>query len=101
MAMQKRKRYTINFKKEAVRQVIEEGRSAVEVERLLGTGKGIIARWVRELSGQLDSSAMSLQRVAGSETELNRLKEELVRCKIENRRLKNAIKALTLDDPTP
>ena len=50
----RRRTYDKAFKYEAVRLVLEEGRSAAEVERNLGTGRGIVSRWVREFSEDPD-----------------------------------------------
>jgi len=48
MSMVKRRKYDKEFKREAVRLVLEEGRPAAEVERNLGTGSNMVSRWVRE-----------------------------------------------------
>ena len=45
--MAKRRKYDKEFKKEAVRLVLEEGRSAAEVERNLGTGSNITTGFER------------------------------------------------------
>lgn len=44
----KRRTYDKEFKKEAVRLVLEEGYSAAKVERNLGIGSNIVSRWIRE-----------------------------------------------------
>ncbi len=44
-----RRTYDKEFKREAVRLVLEEGRRASTVERNLGIGRGIISRWIREM----------------------------------------------------
>jgi transposase len=46
-AKQKRS-YNKEFKKEAIRLVIEEGYKAAEVERNLGIGSNIVSHWVSE-----------------------------------------------------
>ncbi|MFO8164510.1 MAG: transposase [Desulfatiglandales bacterium] len=46
--MAKRRKYDKEFKREAVRLVLEDGRPAAEVERNLGTGSNMVSRWVRE-----------------------------------------------------
>ena len=46
--MVKRRKYDKEFKREAVRLVLEDGRPATEVERNLGTGSNMVSRWVRE-----------------------------------------------------
>ncbi len=43
-------KYDESFKREAVRLVTAEGRSAASVERDLGLGNGAISRWRKTLS---------------------------------------------------
>jgi transposase len=49
-------RYDDAFKREAVRLVEEEGRSAHSVERELGLGNGAISRWRKAFSLILEQS---------------------------------------------
>lgn len=45
-----RRSYDNDFKREAVRLVIKEGRKTSEVERNLGITTTLVSRWVREIS---------------------------------------------------
>ncbi len=73
-----RKRYTREFKQEAINLVIKQGLSITKAASDLGVGKSSLDKWVRE--AQL--RAKDPNRV--SETEL----EELIRLRKENRLLK-------------
>jgi transposase len=50
MAKKGKRSYDNEFKREAVRLVVEEGRKASEVERNLGITPTLVSRWVREMS---------------------------------------------------
>ena len=46
--IQTKRKYDKEFKLEAVRLVIEEGHSAHSIEKRLGTGAGVVTRWVKQ-----------------------------------------------------
>ena len=46
--MKKRKTYTAEFKREALRLAQSSGKSQVQIERDLGIGAGCLSRWKRE-----------------------------------------------------
>ena len=83
----RRRTYDKAFKYEAVRLVLEEGRSAAEVERNLGTGRGIVSRWVRELTEDFPGKG----HFKPPEEEIHALKRELERVKRERDILKKAV----------
>lgn len=47
----KRKRYTEEFKKEAVKQVVERGYTQKEVAENLGVSQPSLFRWIKEYGG--------------------------------------------------
>lgn len=76
----KRKRYTEEFKREAVRLVEEEGYKTAEAARNLGISESMLHRWRKN-----DSESGSEKQEDGlSQSE----KEELKRLRAENNRLK-------------
>jgi transposase len=82
-----RKRYTIEFKKEAVR-LIEGGHSLSSVARQLGLSKQTLSGWCKvSANGNLGKGAQS---VTGEQMELSRLRTEVMRLKMENEILKKA-----------
>ena len=86
-----RRTYDKAFKQEAVRLVVEDGRKAVEVERNLGIGKGILGRWVRELKEDPAYAFPGKGRLKAPDEEMYRLKAELNRVKQERDILKKAL----------
>jgi len=87
----RRRTYDKTFKYEAVRLVLEEGLSAAEVERNLGTGRGIVSRWVRELTEDPDHAFPGKGHLKPPEEEIRALKRELERVKRERDILKKAV----------
>ena len=73
----KRRRFTKEFKEEAV-QMLLDGHSATSVAERLGlSGANLLYRWKREVIGQSGKAAESLDgRVRQLETELQRVQQE-------------------------
>jgi transposase len=94
----KRRRYTRVFKLKAVRQVLEDGHSAAEVERTLGTGRGIIARWVRELGNGSAKNAPGADACLSRNLEIAALRQELERITRERDAFRKTIAILTAID---
>ena len=67
------KRYTDEFKREAVRQVIEHKHSTVEVAQRLGINKHSLYAWVRDFGSATPSPSEGAVDLA----ELRRLRAEL------------------------
>lgn len=73
----KRRRFTKEFKEEAV-QMLLDGHSATSVAERLGlSGANLLYRWKRELIGQAGKTAEGLDgRVRELEAELRRVQQE-------------------------
>ena len=95
--MEKRRKYDKEFKREAVRLVLEEGRTAAEVERNLGTGSNMVSRWVREFQEDSEHSFPGQGRMKEPAQELHDLKKELERVKRERDILKKAVAIFSTD----
>jgi transposase len=95
--MEKRRKYDKEFKREAVRLVLEEGRTAAEVERNLGTGSNMVSRWVREFQEDSEYSFPGQGRMKEPEQEMHDLKKELERVKRERDILKKAVAIFSTD----
>ena len=80
------KRYTDEFKREAVRQVTEHRHSTVEVAQRLGINKHSLYAWVRDFG----SATPCLDAKAADMAELRRLQKELKRVTEERDILKKA-----------
>ena len=86
-----RKGYSKEFKLEAVRLVLEEGRSRKAVERNLGVGKGIIHRWVKEYQAEQRNAFPGKGHIKPHEEELHNLRRENEILKREREILKKAV----------
>ena len=81
----------VEFKREAVRLVVEEGRKASEVERNLGITPTLVSRWVREMSADPEYAFPGKGRLKEPDEEVRILKRDLERVKRECDILKKAI----------
>lgn len=78
--MATRRKFTREFKIEAVKMVLEQNRSVAEVARSLGLRDTLLRKWVNDSKDQGD------QAFPGH-GQLSPLEEELRRLRLENKRL--------------
>ena len=90
MTDQKRKKYTAEFKKEAVDLVSNHGYSIAEAARNLGIRGSMLGRWRREQSKGLQNAFPGTGHQSAEAEELKRLREENGRLKLEREILKKA-----------
>lgn len=90
------KRYTQEFKDEAVRFVTERGHSAREVAARLGVSEHSLYRWLREARPPMEERQAS--DLAEAQKEIKRLKRDLERTREERDILKKAA-AYFANDP--
>jgi transposase len=81
-----KKRYTEEFKIEAVRQVVERGHTVVEVAHRLGTTTHSLYAW----KNKYGPDSVEHQAKAAEQTEIRQLKKELKRVTEERDILKKA-----------
>jgi transposase len=86
--MAKRKRYTQEFKQEAVRLARSRGESVSAVARDLGLNPNMLSRWCREL--EADGAKAFGGKGNARDEELARLRRELAQVKQERDFLKDA-----------
>ena len=84
-----RKKYTREFKEEAVKLITEQGYQITEAARNLGVNENMLGRWKREIEGG-EEAGPGLQGGAALQAELNRLRKENKRLKMEREILKKA-----------
>ncbi len=89
--MERRRKYDRQFKIEAVRLVIEDGRKATEVARNLGIHVNLIYLWKKQLAEDPEESFPGLGRLKASEAEFRQLQRELADVKEERDILKKAL----------
>ena len=85
----KRRKFTDDFKNDAVKLVTEQGYSCTEVGRRLGINHTNVSRWVRQHRDKLDYPANS-ESPQELEKELKRLRKENKRLLMERDILKKA-----------
>ena len=90
MADQKRRQYTAEFKKEAVRLVTNQGYTITEAAKSLGIRSQILGRWRREQLKKQENAFPGSGHQSPEIEELNRLREENRRLKLEREILKKA-----------
>jgi transposase len=86
-----RRQYTREFKIEAVQLLETSGKSASELERELGIGKGNLWRWKREFAADGEDAFPGHGRLTPEQDELRRLKRENEILRQERDILKKAI----------
>ena len=86
----KRRRYTPEFKAEAVKLVTEQGYSIVEAARSLGIHDTLLRSWKQALEAQGDQAFPGNGKLPPFEEELRRLRAENHRLRAERDILKKA-----------
>ena len=87
----KRKQYTKEYKVEAVRLIVDEGRSLSEVARELGTAQSLLHRWKKKSEeGKIDPFP-GKGRLSPEDEELRQLRRENKRLRMERDILKKAV----------
>ena len=81
-----KRKYTQEFKQDAVKLVTEQGYKISEAARNLGIDANMLGRWKQELEAEVNGSRLPSDEKA----ELNRLREENRRLKLEREILKKA-----------
>ncbi len=83
----KRPRYAVEFKKEAVKQVVDRGYSQKEVAENLGISQPSLNRWIKEYGGNRPHGNT---KVIDKDAEIARLKAQLKQTEEERDILKKA-----------
>ena len=92
-----RRKYDIEFKREAVRLVVEENRKASEVERNLGITPTLVSRWIREMSEDPEYAFPGKGRLKAPDEEIRKLQRENERLRRERDILKKAVAIFSKD----
>lgn len=85
MAKKTRRKYSDEFKDEAVKLVTGQGYETTEAARNLGIHEGVLRRWIKQRSQGVVGSSSSTVKL---EAELNALKRENERLRMEREILK-------------
>jgi transposase len=88
---QKRPKYTLEFKKDAAKLVIEKGYTQEQAANNLGISKSALSRWVRAEQGPSNgSTGKSASLNLDSHAELQKLRKENEQLRMEREILKKA-----------
>ena len=87
MTKKTRRKYSDEFKDEAVKLVTDQGYKTTEAARNLGIHEGVLRRWIKQRSPDSVGSSSSTARL---EAELKILKRENERLRMEREILKKA-----------
>lgn len=85
-----RKKYSKEYKEEAIRLVVEMGVSAAQAARDLGINDNMLRRWIKEYGTSRGQAFPGNGRLKADQLENKRLKKEVARLKAENEILKKA-----------
>lgn len=88
--MQTRKKYTKEFKLDAVSLVTDQGYSRAEAARSLGINSNMLGRWVKESQSDDSQSFRGNGNLTPEQEENRKLKAEVKRLKMEKEILKKA-----------
>ena len=91
MSTKKRKRYSREFKLEAVRLITDKGYSIAEASRNLGVEYSVLRRWKKELADDPQNAFPGKGQLKAADQELRALQRELQRVKEERDILKKAL----------
>ena len=94
-----RKRYTTEFKTEAVRLYKTSGQSASQIERELGIGKGNLWRWKRQYGSDSRPGALAPGRRTPEQERIRALERENEILRQERDILKKAVAIFSQPKP--
>ena len=94
----KRRQYTKEFKIEAVRLIVEEGRPNSDVARELGIGENLLHRWKKKSEEGKTEPFPGKGRLSPEDEELRRLRRENEHLRMEHEILKKAV-AIFSEEP--
>jgi transposase len=86
-----RRKHTREFKVEAVRQVLEKGRSVAEVADGLGINRNMLTRWKAEIEAEGAEAFRGHGKLTAADEELRELRRKLATAEEERDILKKAL----------
>jgi len=91
MSTGKRRRYDREFKREAVKLVIDEGRAVAVVARNLGIHENLLHKWKKQYEEDPQYAFPGTGRLKEPDEEMRRLRKELADVREERDILKKAL----------
>jgi transposase len=88
--MTTRKKYSKEFKLDAISLVLEQDYSRAEAAKSLGINANMLSRWIKEQQKDEGQSFRGNGKLTAEQEEIRRLKDEVRRLKMEKEILKKA-----------
>lgn len=88
--MKEKKKYSREFKLDAISLVKDQGYTRIEAAKSLGIDRQLIGRWIKEEEMDAGESFRGQGKLTSEQLEIRRLKEENKRLKMEKEILKKA-----------
>jgi transposase len=88
--METRRKFSREFKLEAVKMVVERGVALKQAARDLDLNENVLRRWIREFSEDLQDAFPELGNMKPEQAEIARLLREVAKLKMERDILKKA-----------
>ncbi len=85
-----RKKYSKQFKIDAVNLVLKQGFNAAEAARNLDINENLLRRWKKEFEGKQKEAFQGNSSMTPEQEELRRLRKEVAQLKVEKEILKKA-----------
>ena len=86
-----RRKFGAEFKREAVRQAMQPSNAVATVAQDLGVHESVLRRWIKELGSWPAGKASERPQKNEQSQEIERLKRELARVKMERDIIKKAL----------
>lgn len=97
MTKNSRRRFSAEYKMEAVQMIIDQGRSVSDVARALGVGVSSIGKWVRQVRDEQNGKQVQAKPITEEQREIAKLKKEIEQLKMDKEVLKKATALLMSD----
>jgi len=90
MSVQTRRKYTDEFRQDAVNLVLEQGYKASEAARNLGINEGMLRRWIKNAAGIEGVESVGAEGLTREQARIRELEREVKRLQMEREILKKA-----------
>ena len=88
--MSKRRKYTKEFKLDAVSLVLEQGYSRAEAARSLSINQNMLGRWIKETGSEDGQAVRGNGKLSPEQEQIRNLKKQVKRLEMEKDILKKA-----------
>jgi transposase len=88
--MSTRKKYSREFKLDAISLVLEQGYSRAEAARSLGINVNMLSRWIKQHDADSGTAFRGNGKLTAEQAEIRKLRDEVRRLKMEKDILKKA-----------